>query len=102
MRDPRVSRLVMPKWGLTMTRGRVVKWLVPEGAKVAAGDELVDVETEKIASAVEAPAAGVLRRFDPTANAAFRYLQPPIEVQIEKRLADNVRQAIIRLRDVER
>ena len=45
-----------------MTRGRVVKWLVPEGAKVSVGDELLDVETEKIASAVEAPAAGVLRR----------------------------------------
>ncbi len=54
--------LIMPKWGLTMTQGRVAKWLVPEGANVAAGDELLDVETEKIASAVEAPVAGVLRR----------------------------------------
>ncbi len=62
MRDPRISILIMPKWGLTMTQGRIVKWLVPEGANVAVGDELLDVETEKIASAVEAPAAGVLRR----------------------------------------
>lgn len=62
MSDPRVSMVTMPKWGLTMTQGRVVKWLVPEGADVAVGDELLDVETEKIASAVEAPVAGVLRR----------------------------------------
>lgn len=58
MSDPRVSMLTMPKWGMTMTEGRVVKWLVPEGANVAAGDELLDVETEKIANAVEAPVAG--------------------------------------------
>lgn len=62
MTDPRISMLVMPKWGLTMTQGRVVKWLVPEGANVAASDELLDVETEKIASAVEARVGGVLRR----------------------------------------
>jgi pyruvate dehydrogenase E2 component (dihydrolipoamide acetyltransferase) len=62
MSDPRISMLIMPKWGMTMTEGRVVKWLIPEGANVAAGDELLDVETEKIANAVEAPVAGVLRR----------------------------------------
>jgi len=60
--DPQISMLIMPKWGMTMTEGRVVKWLVPEGANVAAGDEVLDVETEKIANAVEAPVTGVLRR----------------------------------------
>lgn len=54
--------LVMPKWGLTMTQGVVVKWLVDEGADVEQGAELLDVETEKILSAVESPANGVLRR----------------------------------------
>jgi pyruvate dehydrogenase E2 component (dihydrolipoamide acetyltransferase) len=52
----------MPKWGLTMTQGKVVKWLVEEGAEILAGSEVVEIETEKIASAAEAPAGGVLRR----------------------------------------
>jgi pyruvate dehydrogenase E2 component (dihydrolipoamide acetyltransferase) len=45
-----------------MTEGRVLDWLVEEGAEVSAGDELCEVETEKITGAVEATASGVLRR----------------------------------------
>ena len=57
-----VQKLGMPKWGLSMTEGRLVEWLVEEGADVAVGDEVAEVETEKINGVVEAPAAGVLRR----------------------------------------
>jgi pyruvate dehydrogenase E2 component (dihydrolipoamide acetyltransferase) len=57
-----IHKLGMPKWGLSMTEGRVLDWLVDEGAEVSAGDELCEVETEKITGAVEATASGVLRR----------------------------------------
>jgi pyruvate dehydrogenase E2 component (dihydrolipoamide acetyltransferase) len=57
-----VQKLGMPKWGLSMTEGRVVDWLVEEGAELAVGDPVAEVETEKINGVVEAPAAGVLRR----------------------------------------
>jgi pyruvate dehydrogenase E2 component (dihydrolipoamide acetyltransferase) len=57
-----ISKLGMPKWGLSMTEGRLLDWLVEEGAEVSAGDELCEVETEKITGAVEATASGVLRR----------------------------------------
>jgi pyruvate dehydrogenase E2 component (dihydrolipoamide acetyltransferase) len=57
-----ISKLGMPKWGLSMTEGTVVQWLVEEGTEVENGDEIVEVESEKINNAVEAPASGVLRR----------------------------------------
>jgi pyruvate dehydrogenase E2 component (dihydrolipoamide acetyltransferase) len=57
-----VQKLGMPKWGLSMTEGRLVGWLVHEGADIAVGDEVAEVETEKINGVVESPAAGVLRR----------------------------------------
>lgn len=57
-----ITKLGMPKWGLTMTEGTVVRWLVEEGAELESGDEVVEVESEKINNAVESPASGVLRR----------------------------------------
>lgn len=52
----------MPKWGLSMTEGRVDTWLKQEGDEINKGDEVLDVETDKISSSVEAPFSGVLRR----------------------------------------
>jgi len=52
----------MPKWGLTMTEGKSADWLVPEKLEVEAGVEVVEIETDKILSPLEAPVAGVLRR----------------------------------------
>ena len=57
-----VFELTMPKWGLSMTEGKVIEWLIQEGAEVGLGTEVLEVETEKILSGVEAPQAGVLRR----------------------------------------
>jgi pyruvate dehydrogenase E2 component (dihydrolipoamide acetyltransferase) len=57
-----VQKLGMPKWGLSMTEGRLVDWLVDEGDEVSVGDEVAEVETDKLNGAVESPVAGVLRR----------------------------------------
>jgi pyruvate dehydrogenase E2 component (dihydrolipoamide acetyltransferase) len=58
----RIRPIVMPKWGLAMQEGMVAKWLVAEGAEIGAGDEILDIETSKIANVFESPVAGPLRR----------------------------------------
>jgi pyruvate dehydrogenase E2 component (dihydrolipoamide acetyltransferase) len=45
-----------------MKEGKLLSWLVEEQSDINKGDELADVETEKIASAVEAPFSGKLRK----------------------------------------
>ena len=62
MLDQRIKPIVMPKWGLSMSEGKVTGWLKAAGSKVAPGDEILEVETDKIAGVVEAGDAGTLRR----------------------------------------
>jgi pyruvate dehydrogenase E2 component (dihydrolipoamide acetyltransferase) len=52
----------MPKWGLSMKEGKVGRWLIDQGAQVQPGDELLEIETDKILGSLEASASGVLRR----------------------------------------
>ena len=57
-----IRAICMPKWGLSMKEGTVAAWLMDEGDEISPGDEVMDVETEKISSAVEASESGILRR----------------------------------------
>src|SRR5213076_1908336 len=57
-----VTRVILPKLGLTMDEGRIVAWHKREGDAVAAGDLLFEVETDKATMEVESPTAGTLRR----------------------------------------
>lgn len=59
---PGVVPAVMPKWGLSMRSGKITGWAVAAGDQVAAGDDLADIDTDKITGTLEADAPGVVRR----------------------------------------
>src|SRR5262245_38196340 len=58
------ANILVPEVGESIVDARVAKWLRKEGDAVAAGDPLVELETDKIDLEVSAPQAGVLSRID--------------------------------------
>jgi pyruvate dehydrogenase E2 component (dihydrolipoamide acetyltransferase) len=60
--DDRIVAVTMPKWGLSMQLGKITGWAVAEGDDVGVGDDLADIETDKIAGTLESADAGTVRR----------------------------------------
>jgi pyruvate dehydrogenase E2 component (dihydrolipoamide acetyltransferase) len=54
----------MPQLGETVSEGTIAAWHKQAGDAVEKGDVLLDVETDKVATEIEAPASGVLARID--------------------------------------
>jgi len=54
--------VILPKVDMDMTHGTLAAWHVAEGETVTKGAPLFDIETEKAAMEIEAPASGTLRQ----------------------------------------
>ena len=54
------TEIIMPKLGMVMTEGTVSKWNRGTGEKVAQGEVIAEIETEKINYELEATDSGVL------------------------------------------
>jgi pimeloyl-ACP methyl ester carboxylesterase len=54
------TEVIMPKVDMDMASGKLAVWHVAEGAMVKKGAALFDIETDKAAMEVEAPASGIL------------------------------------------
>ncbi len=63
--------VVMPKLGLTMEEGSVVRWLKNEGDRIEKGEVILVVETEKVEYEVESPASGILKNITGQAEQVY-------------------------------
>lgn len=52
--------VIMPKFEMAQESGKILRWLKREGETVAKGEAILEVETDKVAMEVEAPASGTL------------------------------------------
>ncbi|MBQ9941767.1 MAG: biotin attachment protein, partial [Christensenellaceae bacterium] len=52
--------IIMPKQGLQMTEGTILKWLASVGDAVKEGEPLFEIETDKLTITIDSTASGTL------------------------------------------
>ena len=70
------EKVIMPKQGLQMTEGTIIKWLVPEGGKCVEGEPLFEMETDKLTITMDAPASGTLLKICLLYTSFIRFTLP--------------------------
>ena len=54
--------IAVPKWGIEMVEGTITSWNKSEGDAIAKGDDVFEMESDKIVNVWDSPVDGVLRR----------------------------------------
>jgi len=54
------EKIIMPKAGMAMEEGKIIKWFVREGDRVKTGDPIMEIETDKVSMEIESPAEGTV------------------------------------------
>ena len=57
-----ICPIAVPKWGIEMVEGTITSWNKSEGDTIAKGDEVFEMESDKIVNVWDSPVDGVLRR----------------------------------------
>ena len=65
------TEVLMPKLGLTMTEGTILRWLIAEGQPVQIGQILFEIETEKAVTEMEAQTNGTVGQIIAPAGATI-------------------------------
>jgi pyruvate dehydrogenase E2 component (dihydrolipoamide acetyltransferase) len=55
------TAVIMPALELAQETGKVIRWLKAPGDAVTKGEPIVEIETDKVTTEIEAPASGILR-----------------------------------------
>ena len=50
--------ITMPKWGLSMKEGSILKWIKFHGENISKGEKILEIETEKVVNEMESPEDG--------------------------------------------
>jgi len=56
------EQLLIPKLGNTVEEVTIIDWMVPEGSEVKAGQEVLEIETDKAVFAVESTVDGIIHQ----------------------------------------
>lgn len=54
--------VVMPKIGMTMQDGKIIKWYRDDSEKIVEGEPMADIETEKLTTTITAPCTGIFTK----------------------------------------
>ncbi|OGP87859.1 MAG: dihydrolipoyl dehydrogenase [Deltaproteobacteria bacterium RBG_16_47_11] len=57
-----IIEVVVPMLGITIEKGKILKWHKSEGDFVTKGEPIFEVETDKVVTEVESPGSGILKK----------------------------------------
>lgn len=77
-------QILMPALSPTMTEGNLARWLKSEGEKVASGDVIAEIETDKATMEVEAVDEGIIGKILVQAGTEGVAVNTPIAVLLEE------------------
>ena len=76
--------ILMPALSPTMEQGKLAKWLKKEGDKVASGDAIAEIETDKATMEVEAVDEGIIGRIMVPEGTEGVAVNTPIAILLEE------------------